>query len=88
MLAFYPLKMARKNNPLNELFAWIVLFSLSFFLSQIIEEQITQSEHFPFKNIIQFFVPGPEDSILELMQFMLYWILAVITRLRLWKYWK
>ena len=66
----------------------ILIFTVSSFLSQILEEQIAQAETFPFKDVIQILIPGPQDNVIEFVQFMLYWILAVITRLRLWKYLK
>lgn len=66
-----------KENIEKTIFTWIITFIFSFFLFQALEEFITSQPDFVFKNIILLILPGPEDSVIELIQFLLYWSGAV-----------
>ena len=51
----------------------IMAFYLSAGLFQALEQHIATLDEFPFKSLIMLFIPAPEDSLLELVQFLAYW---------------
>ena len=58
---------------IKQIILGFLVFIVSFYLSQALEESITAMENFPLKNVFLLLIPGPEDSALEFLQFMSYW---------------
>lgn len=66
------------NNTFSIIFVFLIAFILSFYFSQVIEDTLENSEDFVFKDLLQFLIPGPEDNVLELVQFLLYWAAPIL----------
>lgn len=69
-----------KKSIKNTFIEWIIAFSLSFFLFQILEDYISNQPDFVFKNLILLVIPAPQDSIIEFIQFLVYWITIVMIK--------
>ena len=65
--------MAEKTNIAGIVIFWLIVFFLTYGLSQALEQHLSTLEDFPFKSLIMLLVPAPEDSLLELIQFLAYW---------------
>ncbi len=61
----------------------IITFYLSSALCQTVEEQLATQPDFPFKGLIMLLVPAPEDSLLELLQFLTYWVVGTFGAIKI-----
>ena len=65
------------KNFIKQIFVGIVSFIVSFILSQYLENSIIAMSDFPLKNIFLLIIPGPQDSVLEFVQFIVYWVVGI-----------
>ena len=61
----------------------IMAFYLSATLSQAVEEQLKAQPDFPFRGLIMLLVPAPEDSLLEMLQFLAYWAVGAFGAIKI-----
>jgi len=53
---------------------FVLAFIVSIFLFPALDSFIASTPYFPLKELFTFLIPSPQDSILEFLQFILYWI--------------
>lgn len=66
-----------KQQPLPvKIEEFVLAFIISIFLFPALDNFIASSPSFPLKELFTFLIPSPQDSILEFLQFLLYWLSA------------
>ena len=53
---------------------FILTFIVSIFLFPALENFIASAPSSPLKELLTFLIPSPQDNVLELLQFILYWV--------------
>lgn len=64
-----------KKQPLRaKITEFILVFIISIYLFPALKDFIYSIADFPLKNLFLIIIPSPEDSLLQLIQFISYWI--------------
>ena len=61
---------------MGKIVSGLLVIFISFFLFQILEDYVASVSDFPLKKLIQLLIPGPQDSVLEFLQFVVYWVVG------------
>ena len=64
----------RKNKLANEIIGSAIAFLFSIYLFPLLEKMVSSSPDFQFQKLITILIPSPQDSILEFIQFIIYWV--------------